>query len=356
MRFRFLESDQDVYSYQNDQFTWMGWDQLTNWPTDFAYIWMITRVRSAEGLPCRVRAAGNPGGRGHIWVKQRFIDVCPPLQPYYDPESELKRIFIPAKLEDNKRLMTNDPDYEKRLKLQNPTLFKAFRHGEWDIVAGQVFEEFRRDLHITKPYAIHPTCFRFAALDWGYQKPFSIGWWAMDHDGRMVRYREWYGCEKGKHNIGIKMDAAEVAKKAWDLSVPEGCEDMVADPACWGKQGLEGQSVAETFQAAGWTMVRGINDRKNGWNKMHEMFKCAGMDGRPMLMVFDTCTAFIRTVPALVADEHNPEDVDTNQEDHVGDETRYAVMSEFAQRTSRVEPATTAKVRNVKRDWDPLER
>jgi len=352
LRFAFLDSEDDVQIYQNEAFTWIGWDQLTTWPTDYAYIWMMTRVRSAHGVPCRARAAGNPGGVGHLWVKARFIDACPPEQIYFDSETQLKRVFIPARLEDNLRLMSKDPDYDKRLRMNPDYLYRAYRYGDWDIFAGQVFSEWRRDLHVVKPYPLKPTCYRFASMDWGYAKPFSVGWWAIDHDGRITRYREWYGCEQGKHNVGIKMPAKEVAKKAWDLSVAEGCADMVADPASWNKQD-EVLSPAERFAEAGFRMVRGNNARVQGWQHLHELLKLKGMDGAPMLQVFDTCTAFIRILPILSADAHNAEDVDTKQEDHVADETRYAIMSELALRTARTQPPRRPGKR-ARTDWDPL--
>lgn len=352
LRFAFLDAEEDVQIYQNEAFTWVGWDQLTTWSTDYAYIWMMTRIRSAHGAPCRVRSAGNPGGRGHLWVKQRFIDPVAPELIFYDTETQMKRVFIPARLEDNLRLMAKDPDYDKRLRMNPDHLYRAYRYGDWDIFAGQVFSEWRRAEHVVKPYPLKPSCYRFASMDWGYAKPFSIGWWAIDHDGRMTRYREWYGCEPGKHNVGIKMPAKQVAKRAWDISVAEGCKDMVADPACWGKQGLEGVSTAETFSGEGWTITPGDNARVQGWQHLHELLKLKGLDGRPMLEVFDTCTAFIRTVPVLSADERHAEDVDTTQEDHVADETRYAVMSQLAKRTARTEAPRSW--RKAKRDWDPL--
>lgn len=352
LRFAFLDSETDVQIYQNEAFTWVGWDQLTTWPTDYAYIWMMTRIRSAHGVPCRVRSGGNPGGVGHLWVKQRFIDICPPEQIYYDSETQLKRVFIPAFLEDNRYLMAKDPDYDKRLRMNPEHLYRAYRHGDWDIFAGQVFSEWRREHHVVRPYPLKPSCFRFASLDWGYAKPFSIGWWAIDHDGRMTRYREWYGCEPGKHNVGLKKPAKEVAKRAWDLSVAEGCADMVADPACWNKQD-EVDSPAEVFEKAGFQMHPGNHARVQGWQKIHELLKLKGMDGAPMLQVFDTCTAFIRTFPILSSDSRNAEDVDTAQEDHVGDETRYAVMSELAARTAATVPLSRPG-RRGKTDWDPL--
>lgn len=136
--------------------TWEGWDELTNWTTDYPYIWMFSRLRSATGRPCRVRSAANPGGSGHGWVKQRFIEIGPPETIYRDPETGIKRIFIPAHLEDNLALMRADPDYERRLQALYPQLYRAYRFGDWDILSGQVFEEFRAEEHIVDAFPLDP--------------------------------------------------------------------------------------------------------------------------------------------------------------------------------------------------------
>ncbi len=354
LRLRYLESDDDVTHYQGHQYTWLGFDELTHWASDYVYTWMFGCVRSPDGLPCRIRAAGNPGGPGHLWVKARFIDPVPPEHVYYDPEIKSKRVFIPARLEDNLKMMAKDPEYENRLRATAGHLFHAYRYGDWDIFAGQVFTEWNKDIHVVRPFPIKPSWFRFASMDWGYEKPFSIGWWALDDEGRMIRYREWYGCEKGKHNVGIRLSAKEVAREAWRISVAEGCRDMVADPSIWNRTGSEEGSHADTFTAAGWQMHRGNNSRVMGWQRLHELLKLKALDGNPMLQVCDTCAAFIRTVPVLTSSDRHPEDIDTTQEDHVGDETRYAVMSPLAQKTT-YSLNLNRPGRPIKKDWDVLD-
>jgi hypothetical protein len=358
LKFRFLERDSDVHKYQGHQYSWIGFDELTNWATDYCYIYMHSCARSAAGVPVRIRASGNPGSTGHLWVKARFIDPMPPYHVYTDPETGLKRVFIPARLEDNLILKKNDPQYLGRLKMQPKHLQRAYIEGDWNIFAGQVFEEIRREKHFIKPVAIEPYWYRFAALDWGYTKPFSIGWYAVTGDGRLIRYREYYGCEKYKPNVGIKKPAAEVAKEAWEMSVAEGCIDMVADPSCWAKMGKakrdEPQSIAEEFEKVGWRMERGVNDRKSGLQLMHNLLQAEGHDGLPMLIVFETCYAWIRTIPTLVHSERDPEDVDTDGEDHVYDETRYAVMSSFARQRQKSKRRISDYKKPQRTDWDPL--
>lgn len=334
LRLRYLERDESVEHYQGHQYTWVGFDELGNYTTDFCYLYMISRLRSAKGVKCYIRATGNPGGVGHNWIKKRFIDGKKPNVMY---KNELGRTscFIPSLLDDNKILMKNDPDYDKNLTLLPKYLYEALRNGNWDIIAGAAFEEFRREEHVIKPFALNAgVWFKFCAMDWGYAKPFSIGWWAVNNEGRMIRYRELYGCEKDEVNKGVKKGALEVAKEAYDLSVAEGVNIMVADPAVWSKVD-KGMSIAEKFESIGWKMVKANNDRINGKMQLHQLLKEKSEDGKPMLLVFDTCMDFIRTIPLLLPSKTHPEDIDTTLEDHIYDETRYAIMSEYAKHPVR---------------------
>ena len=334
LRLRYLERDDDVGSYQGHQYTWVGFDELGNYATDYCYLYMISRLRSAAGLKCYMRATGNPGGVGHSWIKMRFIDGKKPNTIYTD-EMGRTRCFIPSLLDDNRILMKNDPEYEKNLTLLPRYLYEALRRGNWDIIAGAAFEEFRREEHVIKPFALESgQWFKFCAMDWGYAKPFSIGWWAVNNEGRMIRYRELYGCEKGEANKGVKKSASEVAKEAYALSVAEGVTVMVADPAVWSKTDKEA-SIAEKFEVAGWKMIKANNERINGKMQLHQLLKTKGEDGKPMLLVFDTCFDFIRTIPLLLPSKVHPEDIDTAMEDHIYDETRYAIMSEYARHPAR---------------------
>lgn len=354
IKLRFLESDNDVHKYQGQQFTWIGFDELTNWPTDYVYMYMFSRARTPHAIPVRIRAASNPGGVGHAWVKRRFIEPTSPGNIYNDPVTKLTRCFIPAKLEDNPALMRNDPEYVQRLESLPPHLFRAYRHGDWDIFAGQIFEEFNRDVHVCKPFALDPAWFRYCSMDWGYYRPYSIGWWAVqplqDNLFRLIRYREMYGCEPGRPNTGLKRGAKDVAEEAWGISIVEGCQDMVADPACWSKSN-DSQSIAEQFAAVGWRMERADNARIPGLIRVHDMLKATAEDGRPLLQVFNTCSAFIRTIPMLVADKRNPEDIDSDGEDHVYDDTRYALMSIMSKRKATVAVTAIRAKQRKERSW-----
>jgi hypothetical protein len=319
-------------------------------------MFMIGCCRSAEGAPASMRSTGNPGRPGHIWVKGRFIDVARPFELYKDTATGVSRCFIPSKLEDNQILMRNDPGYADRMLLQAPHLVRALRYGDWDVIIGQVFSEYTRESHVVRRHPLDQSFYRFLTMDWGYAKPFSIGWWAVNEEGRLIRYKEWYGCETGQDNTGIRMSAGKVAAKAWEMSIDDGATVMVADPACWTKIGQSSQdgeevpSVAESFEAAGFEMIKAINDRVAGLQQL-------GHDGRPMFLVMDNCHDWMRTVPFLTADPRNPEDIDTALEDHAYDETRYGVMSEYARnpRALRKRPLLQpSRFTSPKKAYDPL--
>jgi hypothetical protein len=364
LKFRYLESEKDVGHYNGHQYTWIGWDELTEFPSSEAYIFMLGCARSAAGAPCYIRATGNPGRPGHNWIKSRFIKVAAPFEIYTDPVSipglpPLTRCFIPARLEDNEILMRNNPQYQSQFALMPTHLLKALRYGDWDSISGQVFLEYSAARNLLRRFAIGPEYFRFVAMDWGYAKPFSIGWYAVNMDGRVIRYREWYGCEPGKENVGIRMGANRIAETAWRMGLAEGVTVMVADPACWGKRG-EGDgedtpSIAQSFEAAGFDMVRGNNDRHQGIMKLHELMSLIGEDGKAYFCITEDCPEWMRTVPLLTPDPRDPEDINTALEDHPFDETKYAVTSEYVLNPRALRrPTQNLPTRGKRQEYDVL--
>jgi len=355
LQMRFLERDDDVTRYQGQAYTWIGFDELGNYSTDFCWRYMMSRARSAAGAPCYIRGTANPGGVGHAWIKARFIDGREPGKIYRTKEG-LTRCFVKALIQDNKKLLDNDPEYMKRLAMLPPHLRRALLEGDWDVFAGQVFDQFRREKHVVKPFPLPPGQWkRFYSLDWGFAKPFSLGKWAVNAEGRMVRYGEWYGCARHEPDTGIRMGAVEVAQKAWEYAIAEGVTECVADPAIWNKTD-DAPSIAEKWKEAGFKMIPANNDRINGLVQFHQLMKTEGEDGRPMLLVFDHCTDFIRTIPVLTPNPQRPEDVDTKLEDHIYDESRYACMSEFAHHPVNALRKQNGSWNLGKRSasWDPL--
>jgi hypothetical protein len=327
LKMRYLEHERDAEGYQGHQYTWIGFDELTNHATHYGYNRLKACLRSPSGIHGRIRASGNPGGKGHIWVKARFIDCAPPYHPYTDPETGLTRVFIPSKVTDNKYLRDNK-QYIALLKSSGSVeLVKAWLDGNWDVVAGAFFDCWQRDKHVIQPFTIPRDWVRFRSFDWGSARPFSVGWWAIaegDTDfprGAIVRYREWYGASEP--NVGLKLTAEKVAAGIVRRDNGEKFAYSVADPSCWKVNG--GPSIAERMLLAGVLWRRADNQRINGWDQMRQRFQ--GIDDQPMIYCFSTCTDSIRTIPLLQHDENKAEDIDTEMEDHAADDWRYGCMS-----------------------------
>ncbi|MDH4228936.1 MAG: terminase family protein [Nitrospirota bacterium] len=341
LRLCHLQHDGDLSKYQGAEIHVLLMDELTHF-SSHQYRFLRARVRLgglqvaaalAHRLP-RIECASNPGSVGHQWVKAAFVTPAEPLKIWRTPKPEggMRRQYIPARARDNPTLLERDPEYLDRLSgLGTAELVRALRDGDWDVVAGQAFEMWRADRHVIEPFAVPPRWTRFRALDWGSSKPFSVGWWAVSDGavdgilaGALVRYREWYGWD-GKPDHGLRLTSEQVARGIREREADdERIAYSVADPAVFGRH--DGPTVAERMAEHGVILRRATNDRKAGFQEMRS--RLTGLDGRPMLLAFSTCrNGFLRTVPDLVLCPHDPEDVDTTQEDHAYDEARYACMS-----------------------------
>lgn len=362
LKMRYLENEKDVKHYIGHQYTWVGIDELGNYPTPYCWLMMKSRLRSAHGVPSYIRGTGNPGGVGHGWIKQRFMDDHIPNQIFYI-ETELNGIksrdtacFIPSTLNDNQVLMQNDPDYEKKLLSLPSHIARALRFGDWSVFEGQVLESFRPNIHVCKPFILEQGMwFRFCAMDWGWAKPYSIGFYAVNSQGRLIRYRELYGCKQDEYNVGVKKQSTKLAQEAWEFASLEGIKDMVADPAIWNNE--NNRCIMQDFADVGFNMVAANNDRINGLVMVDQIFKqTIDQNGTPMFQVFNTCKAFIRTIPMLTPNPNHPEDIDTKLEDHVYDEFRYAVMSDFVMHPTthlrKVNGSWRAPTKT--KEWDPF--
>lgn len=344
LRFRHLDRDSDAEKYQGHSYTRLYFEELTNFPDPSPYKKMKATLRSAHGVPCQARSTANPGGPGHHWVKDYFIDPAPSGYEVITDENGLQRVFIPAKIQDNPKLADAQPHYIAQLKQSgSPELVRAWLLGDWSVIQGAYFPEFGPQ-HIARPHAIPGHWLRFRAFDWGSARPFSCGWYAVsDGDvlpsgqwypaGALIKYREWYGASEP--NVGLKLTAEEVAEGIRLREVGEKIAYGVADPACNIHDG--GPSIIERMLKCGVVFRTADNQRLPGWDQLRA--RLVGEDDRPMLYFFDTCRDTIRTLPALQHDDKKPEDVDTDGEDHAGDETRYAVMSRpYTQVKARNEP------------------
>lgn len=349
IRFGSMFRPKDKTKYQGKQFEFIGFDELTHFTFD-EYMYLKSRNRAnGPGMRTYMRSTGNPGGIGHGWVKQRFVTAGKPGHTVWekntvkDPDGKLisfysSRVFIPSTVFDNRILLNNDYEYLKRLASLPEEDKKALLYGDWNTFKGQVFLEFRdrpehyRDrlwTHVIEPFRIPKGWKIIRSLDWGYTKPFSVGWHAVDYSGCYYRIREFYGCKKDNPDTGIEMNADKVAQfvreiEQNDPNLKGRTIRGVADPAIFTKDGT-GASVAENFLKYGVSFERGSNERLAGKMQFHNRF-AFDEEGQPLYYVFSSCEDFIRTIPNLVYSETFVEDVDTKQEDHIYDEARYAIM------------------------------
>jgi len=341
LKFAYLDSDDDAEEYQGHEYTRVYIEEITNFPFPGPIMKLKGTLRSAKGVPCGMRATGNPGGPGHHWVKARYIDPAPKGYKVIAEEEEIQvgpdefvmavieRVFIPAKLQDNPELLKNDPTYIMRLReTGSETLVKAWLEGDWNGVDGTFFSEFSEQRHVLSGRLALPEHWtRFRAMDWGSAAPFSVGWYAVA-DGTtelprnaLVKFAEWYGWN-GKPNVGLKMSANLVAQGIMRREKSFGRITYgVADPSIFSNNG--GPSIAEMMIVEGCSWFRGDNARQAGWEQLRKRLAA----DVPLIYFHESCENTIRTLPYLQHDDKNPEDLDTDAEDHAADETRYAIMS-----------------------------
>jgi hypothetical protein len=260
---------------------------------------------------------------------------------YPDGREEMRRrsrVFVPSTVFDNKILLENNPDYLTSLAALPEAERQALLYGNWDSFSGQVFTEWKNDpehyhdrayTHVIAPFKVPPEWQIWCSMDWGYTKPFSVAWYAVDHERRIYRIREFYGCKNDTPNVGIQWEPARVAKEILNIEADDPNLKgryiyRVADPAIWGTQ--TGESIAQVFARAGVYFEKGEHARIDGKMQIHHRLAFDEY-GRPMLYVFNTCRHFIRTVPNLVYDDRNVEDINTDGEDHIYDELRYVCMN-----------------------------
>lgn len=331
IKFQYCERDKDLDRLQGTEVDVLFIDEATHF-TEYQFRYMASCVRGANGFPKRVYLTCNPGGVGHNWVKRLFI-----TRKFTKDEDPDEYEFIQALATDNKALMKLQPDYLKQLQALPPKLRKAHLEGSWDIFEGQFFEEFmdnpegyetRRYTHVIKPFKIPRSWKIYRSYDWGYAKPFSVGWWAVDPEDTLYRIRELYGCTE-EPNEGVKWNPDkqfEAIRQIEDSDPNLAGRNIfgVADPAIWEESG--GISIYEHAIKHRVYFDKADNKRIPGWMQVH--YRMAfDENGYAMLYAFDTCKAFIRTMPLMCYDKHNVEDVDTELEDHCPDEVRYMCMA-----------------------------
>lgn len=332
IEFAHMQKESDVFNYQGAEYDFMYWDELTHFTWN-QYSYMLSRLRGVNpAIRRQVKSATNPGGVGHAWVKERFIDIGASEtihRPDGTPEEPKPgtRCFIPAKVHDNRILLDNDPSYLRRLENLPESVRKQLLDGNWDSFDGMAFSEWDKDVHVIKPFLIPEHWKRFRAIDYGRTAPFCCLWLAIDHDYNVYVYREAY-------QTGLNaLDQADLILEM--TPTDEHMEYTVLDSACW-IPNQHGESIADTYSSRGVYCEQSSKNRLNGKDRVHAWLKVyEGENGRKFsrLKVFENCRHLIRTLPALPVDIRNPEDVDTDAEDHAYDALRYGLMSRPDPRT-----------------------
>lgn len=338
-----MQHAKDRKRYQGQEYAFIGFDELTHFTWE-EYSYMFSRNRCADlDVRCYIRSTTNPGGVGHGWVKERFIANKVPMQTYLSlltvngVQYKKTRCFVPATVYDNKALTEANPDYIASLAMLPEAELRALLGGDWESFQGQAFTEFRDDrshyqdrrwTHVIEPFEVPAEWRILRSFDFGYSKPFSCAWWAVDTVGRLYRVAELYGCT-GQPDVGVKWEPMKIFREIKRI------EDEhrwlagkkisgIADPAIWDESG--GESIADMAEKCRVYFDKGDNKRLPGKMQLH--YRLAfDSNGIPMMYSFNTCRAFNRTIPVLVYSQTNVEDIDTTCEDHAYDEARYMTMS-----------------------------
>ena len=340
----YLDRDEDAYKYQGQSFCWIGFDELTQYPTPFAWNYLSSRLRTIDpDLPLTQRGTTNPGGVGHGWVKRMFIDPAPwgqafPAQdidtnepllvPEGDPEFPQEqwgkplfyRRFIPAKLSDNPYLA--DGRYRRNLLSLPENQRRQLLEGDWSVAEGAAFSEFRYHIHTCKPFDIPDNWRRFRSADYGYASFSAVHWYAIDPDGTLYVYRELYTTKKTGIELGQMILKAEEGERI---------DYGVLDSSVWAMRGTTGPSVAEDILKTGCRFRpsdRSKGSREAGFNRLHELLKVNEGTGKPGIIFFDTCRQIIADLPIIPLSKDVSDDIDLKYaSDHAYDSIRYGIQS-----------------------------
>ena len=357
-----MQHPKDKQNYQGKAYDFVAFDELTHFTYE-EYVYLKSRNRAnGPGTRCYIRSTANPGGVGHGWVKERFITAGKPMETLWEkvqvnhPDGKVEtkwesRVFVPSSVFDNKILLENDPNYLTRLASMPEAEKNALLYGDWDSFSGQYFAEWRdspdiklcnaagispedalkqrRFTHVIEPFDIPRYWTIMRSYDFGYNKPFSLQYWACDPDGVLYNFLEVYGCTQTP-NEGIKWTPEEQFAYFAELERTHPwlkgrkIVDSVADPSIW--DASRGVSTAELASRCGIYFTPGDNERIAGWLMMRYYLQF-DQNGYPRMYFFTNCKAARRTIPLMLYSESKPEDLDSDLEDHACDSIRYMAMS-----------------------------
>lgn len=321
--FAYCDNENDVYKYQSAEYDVIRFDELTHF-TESMYTYLISRCRGANRFPKAIKSSTNPGGIGHSWVKARFIDIGMPDTEHLCGETT--RVFIPAKVDDNKFLMENDPGYIKRLENLDERDKKALLYGDWDLAEGRYFTEWDREVHVIKPFFVPSDWNKYIALDYGLDMlaAYKI---AVDNNNRAYILEEIY---TGKDNGGDGLIVSQAAKEIQSLIGKDNVCYIYAPPDLWNRQKDTGKSIAELFYENGVKLTKVSNDRVAGWLGLREWLKVYDDETDTKtadMRIFSNCINLIRTLPELQYDPKNPADCmkEPHELTHAPDALRYFI-------------------------------
>ncbi len=335
--FSYVDKDTDVTRYQGQSFTWIGIDELGQYPTPYVWDYLRSRLRTTDpNIETYMRASANPGGIGGWWLKRMFVDPAVPNEPFWATDIESKKIlcygpnhplhpnkplyqrrFIPARLTDNPFLMESG-EYEAMLLSLPEVERRRLLEGDWDVADGAAFSEFERAIHVVEPFEVPYNWPRLRAADYGYSSPSCVLWGAVDWDGTIWIYREFYDKGYTGEALAQIVNALEADDPLMQISVLDG--------SCWSKHGT-GPSIAETMIRNGVRWIPADKNRLPGKIELHRRLAVNERTEEPKLKIFATCTNLIRTLPTIPLSKTNSEDVDTKAEDHAYDALRYMCMT-----------------------------
>ena len=317
LEFGFLERDADVYRYQGQAYSWIGFDEITHLPTEFPWNYLASRLRTTDSeITPYMRCTANPGGVGAHWVKKRYLDDKP--NESFIGKDGLTRKFIPARLEDNPYL-AEDGRYEQMLKALPDVQRKQLLEGNWDVNEGAAFTEFDLDVHVITPFEVPVSWERIKGIDYGYASESACVWGTIDpSDNTLIIYTELYRKGLTGQDLGAIITQME-------LEDPYSVQGVL-DTAAWARTGTTGPTVGESLQKEGHKLRRADKNRIQGKIQIHEYLRLQ-QSGRPRLQIFNSCPNLIRELQSIPLDKSNPEDVNTHAPDHAYDALRYLIMS-----------------------------
>ena len=318
IEFGFLEKDADVYRYQGQAYSWIGFDEITHLPTEFGWNYLASRLRTTNPeLQTYLRCTANPGGVGAQWVKKRYVEASEPNTTFKGKDG-LTRKFIPALLQDNPYL-AEDGEYERMLQSLPAVQRRQLLEGNWDVAEGAAFAEFTTDVHVIAPFELPAWWERVKGIDYGYAAESCCLWGAIDPDDKtIIIYRELY--RKGLTGEALA-DTITQMEENEVKSIPG-----VLDTAAWARTGYTGPTIGETLVNRGHKLRRADKNRIAGKTQIHEHLRQREA-GRPRLQIFSNCVNLIKELQGIPLSTTNPEDVDTKAADHAYDALRYMIMS-----------------------------